>query len=161
MNVVNGAEFGTNSIGKSTFLMAIDFCFGGDDYVEKLKNVAKNVGDHEINFAFEFKQQIYYFNRATSNPSIVTICDEHYNKSKDTWSINEFLKWLNINYSNPTSLSFRAMISLYLRIYNRENLSETLPLKSFNNQTEGQSIEILLKLYDLFDPITDSSRDAK
>lgn len=33
LNIVNGTDTGTNSIGKSTFLMAIDFCFGGKDYV--------------------------------------------------------------------------------------------------------------------------------
>lgn len=29
LNVVEGDDFGSNSIGKSTFLMCIDFAFGG------------------------------------------------------------------------------------------------------------------------------------
>ena len=32
LNTVMGSASGSNSIGKSTFLMIIDFVFGGDDY---------------------------------------------------------------------------------------------------------------------------------
>lgn len=33
LNAVVGGKRGANSIGKSTFLMLIDFAFGGDDYI--------------------------------------------------------------------------------------------------------------------------------
>ena len=33
LNAVIGNESGTNSVGKSTFLMILDFVFGGDDYI--------------------------------------------------------------------------------------------------------------------------------
>lgn len=33
LNVVLGDEQGSNSIGKSTFLMIIDYVYGGKDYV--------------------------------------------------------------------------------------------------------------------------------
>ena len=161
LNVVNGSVSGTNSIGKSTFLMVIDFCLGGKDYYEKLKPVKDNIGDHEINFAFEFKNEMFYFCRNTGNPDIIHICDSSYNKTGETWSKNDYVKWLNEKYSNPTMLSFRELVSLYLRIYNRENLNETLPLRSFNDQKESQSIENILKLFDLFGPIIDSSVKAK
>lgn len=75
LNVVNGSDTGTNSIGKSTFLMAIDFCFGGEDYSAKLKPVQQNIGDHEINFAFEFDGKTTYFCRSTEETKIVIICD--------------------------------------------------------------------------------------
>ena len=35
LNVVLGTELRANSIGKSTFLLIIDFVFGGNDYVKK------------------------------------------------------------------------------------------------------------------------------
>ena len=35
LNVVLGDELGSNSIGKSTFLMIIDYVNGGKDYVMK------------------------------------------------------------------------------------------------------------------------------
>ena len=161
LNVINGSVTGTNSIGKSTFLMIIDFCFGGKDYSEKLKPVRENVGEHDINFAFEFNEEMYYFSRNTGDPDIIHICDSNYNKTQETWSKNDYIKWLNTKYSNPTMLSFRELVSLYLRVYNRENLNETLPLRSFNEQKESQSIEVILKLFDLFSPIVDSSVKAK
>lgn len=65
LNVVLGGHSGTNSIGKSTSLMIIDFVFGGDDYVKKDHDVQKNVGQHVINFVFEFDGKDYYFSRST------------------------------------------------------------------------------------------------
>ena len=35
LNTVLGDETGSNSIGKSTFLMIVDFVFGGNDYVTR------------------------------------------------------------------------------------------------------------------------------
>lgn len=161
LNVVNGSDTGTNSIGKSTLLMAIDFCFSGEDYVTKLKPVQQNIGDHEINFAFEFNGETTYFCRSTEDPKIVIICNADYLKTDEKWSIDEFTKWLNRHYSNTTMLSFRGMVSLYMRIYNRENLDELLPIRNHKSQKESDSIEVLLKLFDLFEPIKESSEAFK
>ncbi|MGI6675900.1 MAG: hypothetical protein ACOX5N_00240 [Bacilli bacterium] len=35
LNVCKGPDDYPNSIGKSNFLMALDFAFGGSDYIEK------------------------------------------------------------------------------------------------------------------------------
>jgi len=61
LNTVLGSETGSNSIGKSTFLMIIDFVFGGDDYVLKSTDVQTQVGPHSIQFAFEFNKEKYFF----------------------------------------------------------------------------------------------------
>lgn len=37
LNTVLGDKQGENSIGKSTFLLAVDFCFGGGDYLDSEK----------------------------------------------------------------------------------------------------------------------------
>lgn len=161
LNIVNGSDTGTNSIGKSNFLMCIDFCFGGNDYYEKSKPVQTNIGDHEIEFAFEFNGIIHRFCRSTSSPDIVIKCDENYNKTEEKMSVDEFTKWLNSKYNNSTLLSFRALVSLYIRVYNRENLDENYPLKSFNKQTDAQSIEVILKLFNLYDPIKESAEKSK
>ena len=42
LNVCKGPDDYPNSIGKSNFLMAIDFAFGGSDYIEKLDEANKN-----------------------------------------------------------------------------------------------------------------------
>lgn len=161
LNVVNGSNTGTNSIGKSTLLMCIDFALGGKDYYEKLKTVINNIKDHELNFAFEFNGNNYYFCRATNTPDIISICDENYRKTGEQWSIKQYTTWLNTNYNNTTLLSFRELVSLYTRVYNRENMNELKPLRSFDDQTDGSSIEVALKLFNLYDPIKDSSEKAK
>ena len=55
LNAVLGDDNGSNSIGKSTFLMILDFVFGGSDYVKKCTDVQENVKNHTINFTFEFE----------------------------------------------------------------------------------------------------------
>jgi uncharacterized protein YydD (DUF2326 family) len=78
-----GSSDAKNSIGKSTFLMIIDFVFGGDDYLNKeTKNSVDNVGPHTINFSFEFNNEVLFFSRSTDNPSFVNMCDSEYNVIK-------------------------------------------------------------------------------
>lgn len=48
LNICLGPSKSTNSIGKTNFLMCIDFAFGGNDYVEKLDSILKNIEHHEI-----------------------------------------------------------------------------------------------------------------
>ena len=44
LNVIEGSDDGGNSIGKSTFLMIIDFVLGGSDYLNKSLDVHSNIG---------------------------------------------------------------------------------------------------------------------
>ena len=82
LNTILGDKKAENSIGKSTFLLVVDFCFGGGDYLDS--NITKNdvvgfVGNHTINFAFKFGGRIEYYSRSTINPDEVVHCDEDYN----------------------------------------------------------------------------------
>ena len=63
LNAVIGDNNRSNSIGKSTLLMIIDFVFGGDDYIHKCAAVHENVGEHTIFFTLEFKGNTYSFGR--------------------------------------------------------------------------------------------------
>jgi len=160
LNVVKGPDDFVNSIGKSTFLMAIDFVFGGDDYVDKLKNVQKYVGEHDINFTFEFEKE-YYFSRSTETSSLVTVCNKGYIQTTEKWSINDYNKWLKDKYRIENSLSIRQIVSRFFRIYNRENLDEQLPLRMYKDETETKSIESIIKLFEMYGPIEKSSQEAK
>ncbi len=160
LNIVKGPDSFDNSIGKSSFMMCIDFVFGGNDYVKKLKNIVENIGHHEINFAFKFNEKITYFCRSTETHDIVTLCDEEYIKTDTQWSINQFTDWLKNNYAIVNSLSFRSIISPYFRIYNRDNLNESYPLKSHKDETEKQSIEKIIKLFDMYGPVEKTHEDA-
>jgi len=160
LNVVKGPDDFVNSIGKSTFLMAVDFVFGGDDYVDKLKNVQKYVGEHDINFTFEFEKE-YYFSRSTETPSLVTICIKGYIQTIEKWSINDYNKWLKDKYKIDNSLSIRQIVSRFFRIYNRENLDEQLPLRMYKEESEAKSIESIIKLFEMYGPIEKSNQEAK
>ena len=78
LNVVLGDESATNSIGKSTFLLIIDFVFGGDDYIDKARDVHDKVGRHVIKFSLDFKNEQYYFSRDTVYSRTVSVCDSTY-----------------------------------------------------------------------------------
>lgn len=56
LNAVVGGKRGANSIGKSTFLMILDYVFGGENYTVESINDIKEVGPHIIKFAFKNKQ---------------------------------------------------------------------------------------------------------
>lgn len=78
LNTVIGDDNGSNSVGKSTFLMILDFVFGGKDYVNKCLDVQENVREHTINFTFEFDGQLYHFSRSNVDYKHVFRCDENY-----------------------------------------------------------------------------------
>lgn len=73
-----GTKDGKNSIGKSSFLMVLDFVFGGDDYINKCPDIQENVKGHVICFAFENDGVISKFSRSTLSPNMVSVCDENY-----------------------------------------------------------------------------------
>lgn len=93
LNVVLGDEIASNSIGKSTMLLAIDFAFGGSTYA-KQENIIRNVGHHTLKFTFVFNNKKYYFSRSTNSENNVIVYNEPWNKeteiSKEKY--NEFLK---------------------------------------------------------------------
>lgn len=161
LNVVKGPDNFENSIGKSTFLMIVDFVFGGNDYVDKLKNVQTYIPDHTINFTFEFGAKPYYFSRSNHESDIVTVCTEGYQQTNEKWSITQFVNWLKGMYGIVNSLTFRSIVSRFFRVYNRENLDELLPLRMHKNEADGKSIEAIIRLFDLYAPIERVSIESR
>jgi len=153
LNTVLGSETGSNSIGKSTFLMIIDFVFGGDDYVLKSTDVQKQVGEHSIQFAFEFNGERYYFFRETTNHTRVYRCDDKY-KPYSNMDIKEYRKLLFELYGIDLPLiSFRDAVGRYFRIYGRENLDEKKPLHNAKKETDKAAITSLMKLFNAYSPV--------
>ena len=82
LNTVLGDKKAENAIGKSTFLLALDFCFGGDDYLDNdINNVVSYVKTHTINFAFKFGDRIEYYKRSTLDPKKVVPCNQDYEQN--------------------------------------------------------------------------------
>lgn len=161
LNVVLGPNDFINSIGKSNLLMCIDFAFGGNDYIDKVKSVIKNVGDHEINFAHEFDEKIYYFSRTTHEPDIIYICNENYLKTGDKMTLTNFNNWLKDKNLIANKQTWRQIVSRYIRVYNRENDNEKEPLRNATNEPPSTAIESLLKLYNMYSPIESFAEEAK
>jgi hypothetical protein len=150
LNTVLGDQAGTNSIGKSTFLMIIDFVFGGDDYIEKSIDTHQHVGKHIIQFAFEFNGKLYHFSRDTVMHNRVNRCNAEYQVLNNI-SIDDFRKFLSDGYGPALPhLTFRSMVSRYFRIYGRDNLDEKRPLLSIPQEKESDAIDSLLKLFNLY-----------
>lgn len=150
LNTVLGDDIGSNSIGKSTFLMIIDFVFGGKDYMMLSTDIQRNVGRHLIKFCFLFQNEKYYFSRDTSNLEVVNNCDEQYN-IVSIMSLEEFCLFLKSNYNILLEdISFRNIVGRFSRIYGKENLDEKHPLNIIHNEKSGEPTNALLKLFDLY-----------
>jgi uncharacterized protein YydD (DUF2326 family) len=55
LNSILGDNYSTNSIGKSTLLMIIDFVFGGNTFIESNSGAINQLGHLTFKFKFEFK----------------------------------------------------------------------------------------------------------
>jgi hypothetical protein len=161
LNTILGDSVGTNSIGKSTFLMIVDFVFGGDDYITESQDVQKQVGPHTIQFAFQVGTMKHYFSRRTDSHNIVTRCDEKY-VAIEAMSIKDFRDFLKKVYDIALpSLSFRNLVTRYFRIYGRKNHDEKFPLRSVPQEPEGEAISALLKLFNRFSDIEESKNKSE
>lgn len=151
LNVVLGAEDALNSIGKSTALLAIDFAFGGNSYVND--DLKENVGDHIVEFSFQFGNDIYYFSRSTDNIEIVHKCDSSY-RPVEIWKKEQYAQWLKEKYGcGNTSISFREIVSLYSRIYGKGNATENKPLNIVSEEAKSKAIRRLLGVFDVLDDL--------
>ena len=160
LNIVKGHDSGTNSIGKSTFLLAIDFAFGGNSYAED-KRLIKKIGHHLINYCFKFNDDFYYFSRNTAQPKEVNICDADYTVN-ETISIDEYNNKLLALYGiNLPHISFRQIVGRYFRVYGRGSSNERKPLASYDGEAPKDSLIALLKLFNGYTPIEKLFSDIK
>ncbi|KKB27028.1 hypothetical protein MM26B8_03050 [Mycoplasmopsis meleagridis] len=151
LNVIQGTDQASNSIGKSSALLAIDFVFGGDTYLDS--DGVRNIGNHTIYSCFEFDKK-YYFGRSTADPDLIKICNYDYSEKNKTLTKSEFLNWLKEKYSiDQTNLSFRQLISTYFRIYGKNNLQEKFPLQGYQGQNTRDSIKVLISLFNYYKKI--------
>ena len=147
LNVVLGSSSATNSIGKTTFLLAIDFVFGGNTYVKTGDDIEQNIGSHAICFTFEFAGTPYRFARHTNNPDEVFVCNAEYH-AVETWTITQFTSWLQEQYGMAgLGGSFRELAGGFFRIYGKENYDETKPLRFFAQDTTENGVNRLIKLF--------------
>lgn len=153
LNVILWDFKSTNSIGKSTLLLIIDFCFWGKTYFKVNWWAIEKLWNHIINFTFLFSWKKYYFSRFTWDDKIVNICDENYITLNEI-SLDDFNNFLKENYTPLLKeTTFRDIISLYSRIWGKKNYETDKPLSMFSNEKETKAIFRLIKLFNKFSEI--------
>lgn len=163
VNVVVGD--GSNSIGKSTLLLVVDFIFGGSAFIEKNKATIRHIGEHEYNFSFIFDKP-YFFKRSTKSPKDVYECDENYKvlKTIDLGSYKEFLKQKYI--PNLADLSFRDFVGTFCRIWGKGNDEVTFDLKPLHAHSMNSMKDCLVRVIKIFNQYSElkfltKDRDGK
>jgi hypothetical protein len=152
LNVVLGSSDGSNSIGKSTFLLIVDFAFGGSEYA-KSKTTLENVGPHKINFAYRFDDECHYFSRSPMDSGTVLICNQKYEKLKEI-TLGEFNDWLYAQYGmEHCGGTFRSLTSNFIRVYGKENYSVDKPLASNVRESQAEGVKRLLRLFEEYECI--------
>lgn len=160
LNVILGANEGDNSIGKSSTLLAIDFAFGGDTYLDS--DGVKIIGHHEVFFCFEFDNQDFRFMRSTQDPDVIHLCDSQYIPTGNTISKKEFCDRLKTRYNlDFPGLELRKTLSSFFRIYGKDNYKEHKPLAGISGPGMRQQLEIVIKLFNMYGGIAllDQKRD--
>lgn len=153
LNVVVGDDQGANSIGKSTFLMIVDFAFGGESYITYNRDVITNIGNHDITFTFIFNKKIMRFRRYTEAPDIVILVNSN-DKDNEKITIEDYKNRLSRSYGlNHIEASFRQIVSLYCRIWGKENHNVFDPLLDFPKQPAKDAVLTLMKVFDKYEPV--------
>ena len=160
LNVIQGIR--GNSIGKSTALKIIDYAFGGKYYANSNEDIIKHVGPHDICFSHTFGGKPFYFKRDAQNSSKVLCCENSEYIPEKEMSIDEFCKWLLNKYELCHSdLTFRQIVGLYTRIWNKPNKEVNRPLYNHNAQSVSNAIISLVKLFDKYEPIRELEEQSE
>lgn len=164
LNAVLGDDNGSNSIGKSTFLMILDFVFGGADYVKKCVDVQENVKEHTICFAFNFDGQMYYFSRNTVDYNNVVKCDSEYQPLMDEepLSLQKYGEFLCEQYAlSAEGITWRGTVAKFIRVGKRETLDRERPLCSSKDEPTADAIKGYLRLFDRYSTVEAQINQAK
>lgn len=161
LNVVLGDSVATNSIGKSTLLMLVDFSFGGESFISNDGGAVENLGHHSYFITHEFGGEKFIFRRGTFRPDLVYACSSDY-EDQEALSLEHYKSFLKAQYKlDSFDLSFRAIISLFSRIWGRDNLEVKKPLHDHPSNNGGECIEKLIKLFERYMSIKELSEKLK
>jgi uncharacterized protein YydD (DUF2326 family) len=161
LNVVLGDENATNSIGKSTLLMIVDFAFGGSTLVAHNTDLVVELGHHDYFFTFRFGESVYRFRRGTNNANVIYTCNEDF-QPQQALDLAEYTAFLKAAYALPLpDLTFRGVVGPYLRVWGKDNLSVERPLHASQAQPARECISTLLKLFQRYEALHTLSSDLQ
>ena len=153
LNVVLGDSNAASAIGKSTFLLLIDFAFGGSLYIDAATDIIKHIGHHQINFEFEFGGVSHYFYRKTDkdNKSVIFRCKKDYCESISKLRIGQFHEWLVSEYHIKQKY-FTEIIRHATRVYGQKYHNEHIPLE-YGREGQEKAVESLIKLLGFYEAL--------
>lgn len=161
LNVIQGDLNATNSIGKSSLLMMIDFAFGGTSLIEHNKDIISELGHHDYDIMFKFNNVEHQFRRSTLNSETVASLTSDGELIR-TYTISEYTNWLKESYELVSEdITFRALVSLFSRIWGRQNLDVKRPLHISPKQNASDCIDNLIKIFGKYGPIKDLRTSLK
>lgn len=160
LSVVLGTNTGDNSIGKSTFLLIVDYVLGGSTYADTV-DIINNVGAHDIFFSFVFGEETFKFCRNSIRANTVWKCNDSYEKVEEI-GLADYCKWLDTKYAiSLPELSFRDAVGRYIRVYGKNNCDERHPLHYHATEKAEKACSALLKLFDAYAPLKDTEEEAR
>ena len=160
LNVILGDRRAKNSIGKTTFLLAIDYALGGDQYTKGTDDMLLEVGDHDVCFTFKFEGVEYSFKRNTADRSTVWKCDRRYNPTS-LMDLADYKDWLGAHYGmSNLGDSFGSLISPFMRIFGMDHSDLSRPFQIYAGEGNEAQLNRLLKLYGLYLPISKLSEEC-
>ena len=161
LNVILGDDIASNSIGKSSLLMVIDFVFGGDDFIAKQPGTVKELGHHYYDAVFHFADEAFHFRRGTQSPGLVRYYDATFSKILKDYTIAEYTSWLNTKYGLSSDLSFRSRVSPLSRVWLKETLEVARPLQTVNREPAERQVDRALQMTSLYREISELSTRYK
>lgn len=164
LNAVVGDEDRSNSIGKSTLLMIIDFVFGGKDYITKCTAVQDNVKEHNICFTLKFDGVEYSFMRNTVKYNEVIKCNRQYVPLEDEnpMVIDEYTAFLGEKYGMQfEGLTWRGLMSKHIRVHGRDTMDASRPLQESKDGRQSDDIKKYLKQFERYSIVEKQINQAK
>jgi len=157
LNTLIGANDGTNSIGKSSVLMLIDFAFSGDDFIDICSDVIDNVGILTVEMDFIFEGVKYSFSRNTNDYKVVQFISGKETVEK---TIDEYRYFLKKHYCFPEdSTSFRGAVNPFTRVWGKDNYNPNRPLNSFPNEPYLKIKPNILKLFSFYGDVKNLEKE--
>jgi len=161
LNVVLGDSVATNSIGKSTLLMVLDFVFAGNTFVSYNKDVIDEFGNHDYHFSFIFDDERYFFRRGTYESDLIYSCNDQY-EDVEPLNIESYKTFLISKYNvEELDITFRSLASLFSRVWGKENLDVQHPLHNFKAQKASDCVTNTVKFFGKYESIKILSKKIK
>lgn len=155
LNIITGGEHSFNSIGKTTLLLIIDFCLGGNDF--KRTTLYGEKKEIEVKFSLRLGKEDKYFIRKKTSKHIYT-CDDKYNILGQI-SNKEYCAKLKDYYYKANIKTFRQLQYKFIRTQDVKKFDYKTLLISYSRA--DNNIEVIEDLFEKYGEIDAMLQEIK